>query len=489
MAAEDREPTFEELFEANPATPAKEFRIGDTVSGVVVNVGKDSIFVDLGGKSEGIADAAEFLDSDGNLPVKPGDRLELKVTSVSDGIYLSKGLKVRGERALDVLRQAFESELPVEGKVSGVNKGGLDVEIAGLRAFCPVSQIDLGFCEKPEDHVGEKYTFRIQEFREKGRNIIVSRRVLLEEEREKMAQKVLETLQVGDELKAVVTRLMNYGAFVDIGGIEGMVHVSEMAHHRVNHPSDVVQVGEEVRVRIQEFKPGTKGKPRISCSMKALEPTPWEAGLPFREGDVVTGKVVRLMDFGAFVEISPGLEGLVHVSEVSYERIPHPGRVLEEGQQVAVRVLSVDLDRKRISLSVKEALHVEPASLDGPEGPSPQSVKLEKGALLDGVVEKIGPRAVHVRLPQAGPGVRGFLPASEAGLQPGEDLKKTLSPGTRVQVMVEAVESADRARVSRRAVQENRERAEAQQYMNQAGKPKAMATFGDLFKDLKLPDK
>ena len=331
---EQKEPSFADLFEADPTTPEKDFRLGDTVSGTVVKISGENVFIDLGGKSEGVADAAEFLDKEGNLTVNVGDRLELKVASIADVIALSKALKVKGSQALEVLQEARENMLPVEGRVAAVTKGGLEVNISGVRAFCPISQVDLGYCDNPEEYVGSKYNFRIIEFKERGKNIVVSRRALLEEERERVARETLANIRPGVELEGEVTRIADFGAFVDIGGVDGMVHISEMAHHRLRHPSELVEVGQKVKVVVTEFEPRADGRQRIALSMKALEPTPWEKGLGILEGQVVSGKVTRITDFGAFVEVLPGVEVLVHVSEISYERIAHPRRALQEGQDV-----------------------------------------------------------------------------------------------------------------------------------------------------------
>jgi small subunit ribosomal protein S1 len=222
----------------------------------------------------------------------------------------------------------------VEGRVSGVKKGGMDIDIASVRAFCPLSQIDIQFCEKPEEHVGKKYLFRIIEFKERGKNIVVSRRALLQEEQEKKLQEILASLQPGFELEGKITRVADFGVFVDLGGIEGMVHVSEISHARVSHPSEVLKQGQTVKVRVVKVEPDKKDRKRIALSMKALEPDSWEKGLGFQEGEIISGKVSRLTDFGAFVEVAPGVDGLVHISEISYDRISHPGAVLHEGDAV-----------------------------------------------------------------------------------------------------------------------------------------------------------
>ncbi len=486
---EQEEPTFAELFEADPATPQKEFRPGDTVAGSVVKISGENIFVELGGKSEGIAEAAEFLDKEGNLTVEVGDRLELKVASITDVITLSKALRVRGAQALDVLQDAHANMLPVEGRVAAVRKGGLEIDISGVRAFCPISQVDLGYCEDPEVHVGARYNFRILEFKERGKNIVVSRRALLEEERERIARETLANIRPGVELEGEVTRLADFGVFVDIGGVDGMVHISEMAHHRLRHPSELVEVGQRVKVVVMEFEPRADGRQRIALSMKALEPTPWEKGLGILEGQVVSGKITRIMDFGAFVEVMPGVEGLVHVSEISYEKVAHPRRVLQEEQEVEVMVLGIDHSRQRISLSIKEAKGAFQSGASSDEG-GEASQQLEVGARFEGVVEKVMSGGVLVRLPAAGLGARGFLPQEELAEAGKADLKKRFRPGKEFSVEVTAIAEDGKIRLSQKAATEREERKAFQKYVDKGDKKSAkLATFGDLFKDLKLPTK
>ncbi|MBM4278732.1 MAG: S1 RNA-binding domain-containing protein, partial [Deltaproteobacteria bacterium] len=207
----NEEISFEELLKASSETPGRRVRPGERISGRVAKIGKDTIFVDLGGKSEGLTDIGEFLDKKGNLAIKPGDRVEMRVASVKDGIHLTKGMKIQGADTLDILREAKENLIPVEGKVSGVNKGGFEIDLSGIRAFCPLSQIDRIFTEKPEDHLGARYPFRIMELKEKGKNIIVSRRALLEEEQEKLSKETLERLEPDLECEGKVTKLTNFG--------------------------------------------------------------------------------------------------------------------------------------------------------------------------------------------------------------------------------------------------------------------------------------
>lgn len=486
---DEREESFADLLEAYPMTPEVDFRPGDVVEGTVVKITQEHVFVDLGAKSEGIADSAEFLDEEGRFTVAEGDRVELKVVSTTDGITLSRVLKVRGQEARHLLRDAYESALPVEGRVTGVNKGGFEIDISGQRAFCPISQIDLGFCDRPEAHVGARYTFKIVEFKEKGKNIIVSRRAVLEEERQRAAQETMAVLRPGLELEGTVTRLTDFGAFVDIGGVEGLVHISEIAHRRVDRPSDVLEVGQSVKVVVTQVDTTSKNRARIGLSIKALLPTAWEKGLEFREGEIVRGKVTRLADFGAFVEIAPGLEGLVHISEISYERIHHPRKVLEQGQEVEVRILAIDYERRRVSLSIKEALAVHDA------GPADQGVStgavtretLEAGAVLKGVVEKAVGRRLIVRLPEVGAGVKGFLSQEDAGLAERADLRKRFPQGTALTVEVLDIDEGGRIRLSLKTLEERREQELYHDYKEKGRGSARVATFGDLFKGLKLP--
>ena len=264
--------SFAEIFEAIPKFKDRRFVAGETVSGRVVKISKDTIFVDLGSKSEGIAGIEEFLDKEGNLTVKEGDWVEMRVSSTREGIHLSKGIKVQGAEALDILRDARQNQIPVEGRVTAVNKGGFDIDLSGFRAFCPVSQIDIKYCEKPEEHIGAKYQFRIMEIQEKGRNIVVSRRALLEEEQEKKSKETLAMLKPDMEWEGKVTKLTEFGAFVDLGGVEGMVHVSAISHARINRPSEVLTSGQTVKVKVLKMETDKKGRQRIALSMKALEP-------------------------------------------------------------------------------------------------------------------------------------------------------------------------------------------------------------------------
>ncbi len=474
----EEELSFAELFEQSVQTPGARFSPGDRVSGRIVKIGQDTVFIDLGGKSEGIAETQEFRNEEGNLTIKEGEDIELRVSSLRGGIHLSRAVKARGAEAVQILRDAYKNQIPVEGRVAAVNKGGFDIEISGLRAFCPISQIDLQYCEKPEEHIGAKYQFRITEMKERGKNIILSRRALLREEQEKKLKETLAALKPDLELEGRVTRVTDFGAFVDIGGIEGMVHISEISHARVEKPSEVIQTGQSVRVKVLKISPEKNGRQRIALSMKALEPDPWDKGLGFQEGEVISGRVSRLADFGAFVEVAPGVDGLVYKTEISYEKFSHPSRVLNTGDQVNVRVLKIDEGSKRISLSIKDALIFERVK----EGEG--EARLEVGQVLRGIVEDQKPYGIFIRLPQLGIKARGLLPLEEVVESDRSDVKKKFPPGMEIPVEIIAIEGENKIRLSQKSIQEKKARGEYETFIQKDEKPGSLGTLGDLFKKL-----
>jgi len=368
-ATEEKKGFGEILAEFEHDTPKKkrdEQGAGSKVSGKILSIGEEWVFVDVGGKSEGRIAAAELKDAEGNFTVKEGDTLEATITGTdpeSGALLLKRKAGGKGKRTevSAEIKQAFESGLPVEGMVTGLNKGGAEVQVYGMRAFCPLSQLDLRYVEDPQRFVGQKLQFKISRLEEgnrggRGPNIVLSRRALLEDEQQAKASETREKLQVGATLTGKITSLTTYGAFVDLGGIEGMLHVSEIGHSRTAHPQDVFQVGQEVEVQVIKIEKGKDEKrpERISLSRRALEKDPWrDAVSRFPEGTETTGKVARTETFGAFVELAPGLEGLVHISEIGGgRRLNHAREAVQPGQEVQVRVLGVDTARRRISLSM-----------------------------------------------------------------------------------------------------------------------------------------
>ena len=346
------------------ADDVQQVKAGDRVSGVLVRLGEENCFIDFGGRSEGLIRTTELKGDDGELAFSVGEPLEAFVISATDNVVLSRF--VSGEaRQADTLYKAYKAGIPIEGKVMAVNKWGIGVDLEGMRAFCPVSQVDTQFTEDLEKYRDKKMTFKIIRFRDHGRSIVLSRRALLEAEQEKDAVGVREKIAEGMKFTGTVTRLENFGAFVDLGSrVEGLIHVSEMRHERVNHPQDVVKAGDEVTVKVIAVKNlGDRRKERISLSIKALEKDPWDdVRSQFTAGTVTMGKIEGIEEYGAFVELAPNVRGLIHVSELADRRVNHPRDVVSVGDEVKVAVLEVDDKRKRLRLSIRSAEQVEGAT-------------------------------------------------------------------------------------------------------------------------------
>jgi small subunit ribosomal protein S1 len=352
MATDDEDfaALFAESEKDKPRT--KRPKVGDLVKGKIITVGKEAVFVDLGGKAEGQLERDQVTDREGKLLVKIGDTVEARVVSDAGGVLQLRTKLSRGPQASAELVQAADLGIPVEGLVTEVIKGGVSVDVAGVRGFCPASQIDNRFNEDLTKFVGQKLTFRVTKY-EGGRNLVLSRRALLDEEKEKLAVQTRKNLVPGVVLRGKVVGFKPFGAFVDIGGMEGMLHISELGFQRVEKPEDVLSLGQELDVAVLKIEPGEKGE-RISLSLKALASDPWrDTTANLHEGSRVKGVVTRLQPFGAFVEIAPGVEGLVHISELGAgRRINHPKEVISEGQQVEASVLSIDHEKRRLSLSM-----------------------------------------------------------------------------------------------------------------------------------------
>ena len=338
----------------------RKVRSGDLVQGRVVALGAQSAFVAIGAKAEAVIDLAEFRDAEtGEVGLAVGDQIEATVTddgSRSGSIVLKRMLG-RGGHVPGELEQALEFRIAVEGVVTGQNKGGFDVQIAGQRAFCPAGQIDVRRGE-PGQYVGQRLRFHVTKIESGGRNIVVSRRQLLEEEASAQAKETWRRLEMGTVVRGTVTSLRDFGAFVDIGGVEALIHVSELSYERVGDPADVLEIGQTVEAQVVKLEPDPGGgRGRVGLSLRALGPDPWQTAVErFPVGVTITGKVRRLEQFGAFVEIAPGLEGLVHVSRVALDRrVSHPRQAVTIGTDVEVTVISVDREKRRIALSMVES--------------------------------------------------------------------------------------------------------------------------------------
>lgn len=429
------EMSFAQLFESYDTGVGKELNQGDMVDGRIISIGTAGIYIDTGTKSDGVVDKAELLDANGELPYKVGDRLKLYVVSQNESeIILSKALSGAGKATM--LNEASRSRTPVEGKVTGVIKGGFSVDIMGKRAFCPVSQMDVKYIENQEEHVGKTYRFLISRYEEGGKNIVVSRRDLQNEELKEKLAVFLDMVKEGDTVEGRVTRLMSYGAFVElIPGVEGMVHVSELSWSRIEKPEEIVQVGDTVAVKLLKIEfLKESGSPKISLSMKQTASNPWDGmGSDFHVGDQVSGKVVRLTTFGAFVEIAPGVDGLVHISEMSHtKRILRPEEVVNQGDHVHVVIKSIDMNSKRVSLSIKDALG------DPWTG---ASTRYEPGSTHEGRLEKKEKFGLFITLE---PGVTGLMPSSNISHAANPSDYERLKPGDTVLVMIQEMDEEKR---------------------------------------------
>jgi len=343
---------FATLFAASEQTARIE--TGQPVTGTIVALGSDVAFVNVGAKGEATIALDELRDDDGALEAAVGDRIEATVVSTAGGIRLSRKLQ-RGAATARQLEDASRSGLPVEGKVEALVKGGYSVTIARQRAFCPHSQIDTIREADPSVHLGRVYTFRITRYADGGRTFVVSRRALLEAENQVRADELRRSLAVGDVVRGRVVSVREFGAFVDVGaGVQGLLHVSEMAWSRVAQPSAIVAPGQDVAVKILKIDSATG---QIALGLKQLEADPWSAvPATFEVGDVREGRVTRLADFGAFVELAPGIEALAHAST-----FPPTGRLgswaksLAVGQTAAFEILSIDVENRRIGVSMRDS--------------------------------------------------------------------------------------------------------------------------------------
>ncbi|HXT98131.1 MAG TPA: S1 RNA-binding domain-containing protein [Polyangia bacterium] len=335
--------------------------IGDTVRGKVVSIGPEVTVVELAGGGEGTLETLELRDAQGELLVASGETIEARVVALGEKqgfVVLRRGATAGRGRA--ALAEAATTGLPVEGLVTGVNKGGFEVDVGGVRGFCPLSQLELRPVPDPTALVGQRFAFRISRYEEdrRGTNLVLSRRALLEEEARARAVETQDKLVLGAVLPGVVTALKDFGAFVDVGGIEGLLPASEVTFARGTRPADVLSVGQSITVKVARLE--KRDDPRrplqISFSMKALDRDPWtEISATLRAGSVTQGKVVRLESFGAFVELAPGVEGLLHISELGANRpIRHAREAVKPGDTLAVTVLAVDEERRRISLALGE---------------------------------------------------------------------------------------------------------------------------------------
>ncbi len=353
----DPDEDFGAMFEASHQ--AKRLEKGQTIEGTIVAIGPKVAFVDVGGKGEAVLDLDELKDEDGKLEVAAGDRIQAVVVSSDGGLTLSRKLARRAATEKQ-LHDAFQTGLPVEGKVERAVKGGYEVRIGRHRAFCPISQIDIARHTDPSTHEGCVYKFRIIEFKAGGRNLVISRRALLEEEQRASAAELRESIVPGAVITGRVTSVRDFGAFVDLGaGVQGLLHVSEMGWSRVSDTSAIVKPGDEITVKVLRVD---VDKQKISLGLKQLSADPWSSVQDtYEKGQLRSGRVTRITQFGAFVELEPGVEGLIPLSEVEVAKQADLAREFPIGADLQVVVLDIDTAARRIRLSAKAVVDLKEA--------------------------------------------------------------------------------------------------------------------------------
>ena len=358
----------------------KRFAEGEVVTGRIISVDKDHVLVDIGYKSEGQIRIHEFKDEKGNISAQIGDKVEVMVEWWDDEeerVVLSKE-KAQNVKVWEEIKKSYDDEGIIEGVITSRVKGGFSVDI-GVQAFLPGSQADLRPIRNLDDLVGKKYKFKILKYNRKRSNIVLSRRAILEEEREQKRTATLAVIEEGKILDGVVKNITEYGVFVDLGGVDGLLHITDISWGRVKHPSELFSISDQIKVKVLNFD---IEKERVSLGMKQLTPDPWTlAATKYPVGSRVNGKVVSLTDYGAFVELEEGIEGLIHVSEMSWTRkIRHPSKVVSVGEQVDAIVLDIKPDNRRISLGMKQV------------APNPWDMVSEKypiGTTIEGKIKNI----------------------------------------------------------------------------------------------------
>ena len=350
--------TFADLFQAKTVS-RKPIQPGDRVEAIVVSTSGENIFLDIGGKSEGVLSASELQNDAGDLTVAVGDHIKVFFRTARGGEMLFTTRLGSGQTSSRELEEAFQSGIPVEGKVTAEVKGGFSVTIAGQRGFCPYSQMDIRKVDKAEDYLEKTFAFKIIEFGSQGKNIILSARAVQEELRAREREELKEKLTEGMQVSGTVTSLRDFGAFVDIGGVDGLIPISELAWGQTERVEDVLSRGQQVQVVIKRLD---WEKDRISLSLRETTENPWEqVTTRYPVGSVHQGKVSRLAAFGAFVTLEPGIDGLLHISRLGAgRRIHHPREILEAGQELTIKIESIDIAQKRLSLAPEDYVANEP---------------------------------------------------------------------------------------------------------------------------------
>jgi len=437
----------------------EELKPGDVIQGMIVAIHGDVALVDVSGKSEAVLDRTE-LDELGT-----GDPVEVVVVSAGEEIRVSRRMALEA-KLKERLNQAVASGEPVEGKVMGRRKGGFDVTVSGVRGFCPMSLISDVRVDDLDSHLGQTYTFKVLEYESDGQRLVVSRAALQREERMHLREQAWSTLEVDAEVEGRVRSLTDFGAFVDLGGVDGLVHVTEIAHHRIGHPRDVLQVDQDVRVKVLDLD---REKDRISLSIKALEKDPWDGAVErFPSRGPFEGTIVRKTDFGFFVQLEPGMDGLLHVSQLP-PGMEKDAPELEVGEGIRGWVREVDLENRRIGLTMRQMPDRDPWERI--------EMRYQEGQTVEGTVENGADFGVFVELE---PGLSGLIPIAELGIGRDADPRTAFAPGEKIRLKLVGLDpNRRRISLSVSALKRDLERQEYSGHMDSAGdEAPAVTGFG-----------
>jgi len=549
--------SFAELFEESLAS--KQMRPGTIVTGIVVDIGADNVIVNAGLKSEGVIPKEQFYDENGQLEVAVGDEVEVALEAVEDGFGDTRLSREKAKRAQawTYMERAFAADEPIKGMISGKVKGGFTVDIDGIRAFLPGSLVDVRPVRDASYLEGKDLELKVIKLDRKRNNVVVSRRAVVEQETNAEREALLQNLEEGQVLKGVVKNLTDYGAFVDLGGVDGLLHITDMAWRRVKHPEEIVHVGDEIEVKVLKFD---RERNRVSLGLKQMGEDPWvDISRRYPEGTRLFGRVTNLTDYGCFVEIEEGVEGLVHVSEMDWtNKNVHPSKLVQIGDEVEVMVLDVDEERRRISLGMKQCqanpweefavthnkgdrvagkiksitdfgiflgldggidglVHLSDISWNVPgeeavrnyrKGQEIEAVVLTvdpererislgikqlekdpfsnyvaenpKGSVVRGIVKEVDAKGAIVDL---GEGLEGSLRASELARDRIEDARTVLKVGDEIEAKFVGVDRKNRTISLSVKAKDSEEEAEALQDYNSRSAPAAKTTLGDLIKE------
>ncbi|GFH62594.1 MAG: 30S ribosomal protein S1 [Candidatus Desulfovibrio kirbyi] len=398
----DNEINFESVLENYLSPDFGDFEDGSIVKGEIVRVTDDSVLVDVNFKSEGQIPASEFRDATGNMSVNVGDRIDVYVVRKNemDGTITLSFEKAKRMQVFDQLEDVQENKKVIKGHIVRRIKGGYTVDIDGVEAFLPGSHVDLRPVPDMDALVSQEFEFRVLKINRRRNNVIVSRRVLLEEERDSKRQDLLRTLEEGQTVTGKAKNITEYGVFVDLGGLDGLLHITDMSWKRIRHPKEMIVMGQDLTLKVLSFD---RDNNKVSLGLKQLVPDPWQdISMRFPEGAKYTGKVTNLVDYGAFVELETGVEGLVHISEMSWTRkLRHPSQMVHAGDEVEVVILGVDGDKKRISLGMKQ-IHPNPWEM--------VAEKYPEGTVLEGVIKNITEFGMFVGIES---GIDGLIHVSD----------------------------------------------------------------------------